>query len=124
MNRIEIIEKKLKALVCSLSKGDYIEKPDGVPEGWVAVVNAAGTDVEWVPPVAGNASELLTLVGGQSVYTLAEPPVNPLSTVVIYDNHALMYGTGYTISGTQLTFLTNNDWSIESGEIMHIVYDA
>ena len=100
----------------------FILKPDNITPGWIAQVDATGDEIEWVPPVLSSQNAQISLTGGQSVYTLPSVPANPASSILVYENHALMYGIGYTISGTQLTFLTNVDWQIEAGEKMHIVY--
>ena len=120
---IDKIDRRIKRLECKTGSGNHLERPLGVPQGWIAVVDATGNDIEWVPPVTTSKNTQMSLTAGQSVYTLPTVATDPASSVLIYDNHSLMYGIGYVISGTQLTFLTNSDWQIEAGEQMHIVYN-
>lgn len=74
------------------------------------------TDTESV-----SKMDVFSTVSWQNIYSLSETPSNPLSIVVILDNHSLNHWTWYIISGADIELTL--DYPIDDWEVLQVVYN-
>jgi hypothetical protein len=91
-------------------------------DGQVLTTNNAGT-LSWTTPVVEVFDELTITNTGDTAFTLTATPATS-SIVKMYVNGVLISKTGYTLSGTALTYVPANNvnYALTAGDRVQFIY--